>query len=644
MNKARIVSLSVFVFIIIIFFTLNSFSVTYKYDELNRLVEVIYDSGTTVRYTYDAAGNILKTEVIKTYRLNPIGNKMISPGKLLTFTVSVSGAGDAVTVFAAYNLPEGAQFDTDTGIFSWTPGSNQTGVYKGIRFEASVGETVLSEEITITVMDENTSAGRNIQVVDENSGASITFENVKTPGITTVSVHNELPEGIALAVNMIPIYYNIETNAEFSGSVRIKLNYDTSLDKENENDLRLYQVKDEKTTDITEPVKPGPGGNPDTKEKTIEGVVDHFCYFGIGIPNRAPVAHAGLNQTDKANSDKCAEITLDGSLSYDPDASLTALSRPGMTPDGRSIVSYKWTGPFGEAEGISPKVIIPAGVWECTLTVSDGWLDSKDKVIIRVNELVTDESDEQDNDEIYEKDNAKDDTKYDSGKKEKEENKGVDDSGVNEYDNFEYVLFSGSSDTPISIYGANIVVEGDMHTNDNFLFHGFNFYLDGACKVVGEAVAIGNNVRIKNKELNAQTIKMPDWIPVIKEKAFENGKYLYTGKNYSADTFVLQTPVSVNGNLSFSCASLATSGHIFASGNISINAAAFKNTGEKRTVICSENGNVIIKGSEVTLNGLIYAPKGTVVIDASNFTMTGNIVANNILIRGNCVNIVNEKQ
>lgn len=32
-------------------------SVSYVYDDLGRLVEVVYDDGTTIHYTYDDAGN-----------------------------------------------------------------------------------------------------------------------------------------------------------------------------------------------------------------------------------------------------------------------------------------------------------------------------------------------------------------------------------------------------------------------------------------------------------------------------------------------------------------------------------------------------------------------------------------------------------
>ncbi len=35
----------------------------YTYDSLNRLIQVVYDNGTTIVYTYDAAGNRLVQQV-----------------------------------------------------------------------------------------------------------------------------------------------------------------------------------------------------------------------------------------------------------------------------------------------------------------------------------------------------------------------------------------------------------------------------------------------------------------------------------------------------------------------------------------------------------------------------------------------------
>lgn len=653
MKIIRLVSSIVLLTISFSLFASLSFATTYKYDELNRLIEVSYDSGKIIRYSYDAAGNMIEFAVSKPFNLNSIGNKTINVGQLLTFRVSVSGSEDDILLFAAYNLPDGAKFDADTGVFTWTPDYAQIGVYENIRFEAIVGDVVLSEEISITVNGANTTVGANIEVMDGGSGITVLFDNVETLGNTTVTVHNDLPEEIVSKVNMLPVYYDIETDAEFTDKVKIKVNYDTVSYEGNENDLRLYQLKDGKTIDITEPVNPGPGGNPDTEANTIEGVVEHFCFFGIGIPNRAPIANAGLDQIIEVKFDAGVEITMDGSLSYDPDASLKGMKEPDITPDGRDIVSYKWTGPFGEAEGVNPTVVLPVGEWECTLTVNDGWLESQDTFIISV-KLDKDGSDENDDDDYGDQDpnendddeNARKDDNVNGNDKNGEENKEDTDGNNNgdhsdyEYDNFPYVLFSGSKENSISIYGANIGIKGHVHTNNNFLFHGFNLDLDGICKASGGIVPIGNNIDFEGRIVGAQEIEMPDWIPEIKAKSLSGGKHIKKNQVYNGDTINLPISVVVDGDLSFNCSSVKATNNIFTSGNISINSELFSSTEEKEVVICSENGNIIINGSTFTLNGLIYAPNGTVVVNVEDFNFNGMLVANSVLIRGKNINIV----
>ena len=52
--------------IAIITFPFISLATEYTYDSLNRLVQVRYDDGTTVKYTYDAMGNRLtQTELLR---------------------------------------------------------------------------------------------------------------------------------------------------------------------------------------------------------------------------------------------------------------------------------------------------------------------------------------------------------------------------------------------------------------------------------------------------------------------------------------------------------------------------------------------------------------------------------------------------
>ena len=73
--------------------------------------------------------------------------------------------------------------------------------------------------------------------------------------------------------------------------------------------------------------------------------------------NRPPDADAGPPQTVSAGADCLAAVTLDGSASSDPDG---------------DALTYAWTGPFGTASGVSPRVTLPLGTHTVSLTVDDG--------------------------------------------------------------------------------------------------------------------------------------------------------------------------------------------------------------------------------------------------------------------------------
>jgi hypothetical protein len=87
--------------------------------------------------------------------LASIGNKSVTEGQLLTFTISATDAdGDPLT-YSASSLPSGATFNASTRTFSWTPTSTQQGTYNP-RFTVSDGQATDSETITITVFDAGT--------------------------------------------------------------------------------------------------------------------------------------------------------------------------------------------------------------------------------------------------------------------------------------------------------------------------------------------------------------------------------------------------------------------------------------------------------------------------------------------------------
>ena len=91
--------------------------------------------------------------------LNPISNKTVKEGQLLTFTISATDPDSDNLTYSASNLPNGASFNPTTGQFSWKPTYNQAGTYKNIRFEVSDGTNNVSQTITINVINVTTGGG-----------------------------------------------------------------------------------------------------------------------------------------------------------------------------------------------------------------------------------------------------------------------------------------------------------------------------------------------------------------------------------------------------------------------------------------------------------------------------------------------------
>lgn len=84
-----------------------------------------------------------------------IGDKSVNENSLLEFTISATDIdGDALT-YSSENLPSGSTFDSTTGIFSWTPNYEQSGIYPNIKFSVSDGSLIAIENITITVINTN---------------------------------------------------------------------------------------------------------------------------------------------------------------------------------------------------------------------------------------------------------------------------------------------------------------------------------------------------------------------------------------------------------------------------------------------------------------------------------------------------------
>jgi len=125
-----------------------------------------------------------------------------------------------------------------------------------------------------------TKTGENVAVT-HTTGVSMIFDNITDAGITTVnqsSAGPNPPSGFELATDP-PVYYDIKTTANYSGTVKLAIPYnDTSLTQEQENNLSLMHWNEtlQQWTEITTLL--------DTENNIIYGETDSFAAFAIVTP------------------------------------------------------------------------------------------------------------------------------------------------------------------------------------------------------------------------------------------------------------------------------------------------------------------------------------------------------------------------
>ncbi len=143
--------------------------------------------------------------------ISPIGDQTAPLGQTSTFTVHASDPdGDAVTLMVTpIPLPDHATFTGSTGVFTFSPTSDQIGSYP-LTFTASDGKTQVSQSITVTVPVPQPTAPTTLEgfVLDANSssngetvpivGATISLLGTSTYGLSDAQGHfvvNNAPAG-----------------------------------------------------------------------------------------------------------------------------------------------------------------------------------------------------------------------------------------------------------------------------------------------------------------------------------------------------------------------------------------------------------------------------------------------------------------
>ena len=260
--------------------------------------------------------------------LGAIGNKSVSEGSTLSFSVNATDPDGDTVAYSVQNLPSGATFSGST--FNWTPASGQASSYQ-VTFITSDGQLEDFETITITVNSVKTNQAPELGAIGNKSvskGSTLSF-----------SVNATDPDGDTVTYSV----QNLPSGATFSGS--------TFSWKPKSGQVGSYQV--------TFIASDGQLQDFETITITVNNV----------YTNQAPVLGAIGNKSVSEGS------TLSFSVNAtDPDGDTVAYSVQNL-PSGATFSgsTFSWTPGYGQA-----------GSYQVTFIASDGQLQDTETITITV--------------------------------------------------------------------------------------------------------------------------------------------------------------------------------------------------------------------------------------------------------------------
>lgn len=194
---------------------------------------------------------------------------------------------------------------------------------------------------------------------------------------------------------------------------------------------------------------------------------------------------------------------------------------------------------------------------------------------------------------------------------------------------FYYTMFAGNEETQFYLDTSITDIKGDIHTNNKLRMSSSMLKVDGIASAVTE---IQTSHPLDNEKPNSAKINMPDVDAILAK--LDIGDY----DEYDEDLFfgtpntVFNKSMIVHGELTIDGIEFQNKGHIIADSHITMQNTT--NDLSNNAFICSKSGDITINGSVSTFHGIIFAPNGTVKINASIFNLKGRIIADKIIFNG----------
>lgn len=220
------------------------------------------------------------------------------------------------------------------------------------------------------------------------------------------------------------------------------------------------------------------------------------------------------------------------------------------------------------------------------------------------------------------------------------------------FDAFNYTLFSGSDMDLLQFKGNNIIA-GNVHSNNS---------IKNAAEVTGVVTAV-NTIDAKvsatgGKIEGSPTIPMPDFSDVtnladtIDQSTLVNNfgaSYTESKNEYAmsdlqlSNLLAIYPVVLINGNLVINGSGVNSTGSIMTTGDMVFNGGNVNMSASDSVCFYSMNGNITFNGGNGNVNGILYAPLGTITLNGSSGVFYGSIVGDLVNCDGGINLAYNEK-
>ena len=190
--------------------------------------------------------------------------------------------------------------------------------------------------------------------------------------------------------------------------------------------------------------------------------------------------------------------------------------------------------------------------------------------------------------------------------------------------------FTVFSENKLTVNTENASFDGSVYTGEKIDYLGSN-----VCYITKALNAKKSNGNIKALINDEGSSKMPDYSGQLDQVTYK--------RTITSDAVIDGECTDISGNiysegkLWIDRASFSSEGYITASRDIQYDAS--ENAADCNIFMTSENGNITIQGSDLSLKGTFYAPKGTIEINAKNLNIQGVIIARNIEFNGTSLTV-----